>query len=112
MEIIYNKLIRDKIPEKISQDKGCSSVTRVLSEQEYKKALEDKLLEEYNEFISAKTNNERIAELVDLYQILIDLTKLEGLSVEELSIKADEKRLIRGGFSKRIFLEKTVEPDK
>ncbi len=46
MERIYNKLVRDRIPE-IIKNKGETPVTRVLKESEYKEELEKKLLEEY-----------------------------------------------------------------
>ena len=46
MEKVYNKLVRDNIPEVIMND-GEYPVIRVLSDEEYKKELERKLLEEY-----------------------------------------------------------------
>ena len=52
MERTYNKLIRDNIPE-IIISKREKPVTRILSDEEYKMALEDKLYEEYEEVISA-----------------------------------------------------------
>lgn len=46
MERIYNKLVRDKIPEIIS-DNGEKPIVRILNDTEYKEALEKKLYEEY-----------------------------------------------------------------
>ena len=43
MERIYNKLVRDKIPEIITS-KGEKPITRVLNDEEYKEQLEKKLL--------------------------------------------------------------------
>lgn len=45
MERIYNKLVRDQIPN-IIKEKGETPVIKVLNEDEYKKALEKKLYEE------------------------------------------------------------------
>lgn len=42
MERIYNKLVRDNIPD-IIISRGETPVTRVLDDAEYKKALEDKI---------------------------------------------------------------------
>ena len=41
MEEKYNKLVRDKIPE-IIKINGEEPITRILTEEEYKKALEKK----------------------------------------------------------------------
>ena len=45
MERIYNKLVRDKIPN-IIKEKGETPVVKTLDEIEYKKELEKKLYEE------------------------------------------------------------------
>ena len=42
MERIYNKLVRDNIPN-IIKEKGEEPITRILSDEEYKKELEKKL---------------------------------------------------------------------
>ena len=57
MERTYNKLIRDNIPEIIISNQE-QPVTRILNDEEYKKALEDKLHEEYEEVISAGGNGD------------------------------------------------------
>ena len=50
MKHIYNKLVRDRIPEIVENDhKTC--VTRTLNDEEYLKCLKSKLLEECHEVI-------------------------------------------------------------
>ena len=105
MEQIYNKLVRDKIPE-IIENNGERPIFRILSDKEYKIELEKKLLEEYNEVLKAGDAIERIEELADMLEILISLAKLENKSLQDIIKIANIKREKRGDFSKRIFLEK------
>ena len=107
MERIYNKLVRDKIPDIISA-KDETPVTSILAETEYKKALEDKLYEEYQEVIES-SGDERCEELADVVEVIRALAKLENRSLEDIIKLADEKRAKRGGFDDRVFLEKVVE---
>ena len=69
MERVFNKLVRDNIPNIIANN-GEESVTRVLEEDEYRTELYKKLLEEANEVISSKTSDETIEELADVLEIL------------------------------------------
>ena len=64
MERIYNKLVRDNIPS-IIEGNGETPITRILNEGEYKKELEKKLYEEYNEVLEA-SGEDRVEELADM----------------------------------------------
>lgn len=107
MEKVYNKLVRDKIPE-IIVGNGGEPFTRVLDEDEYKVELETKLMEEYNEVLLA-TGEERVEELADMLEVISFLAKLEGKSLEDVIEVKNKKCDKRGGFEKRIFLEKVEE---
>lgn len=106
MEKIFNKLVRDKIPEIIEADNEIP-ITRILNDVEYKKALEDKLYEEYQEVLKA-TGNERIEELADMLEIINALAELENKELTDVIEVAKKKTKKRGAFSKRIYLEKTI----
>lgn len=122
--IEYHKLVRDKMPEIIKQD-GWTPIIRILPEDEYKKELEKKLYEEYQEVLSA-TGEKRIEELSDMLEVMISLAGLEGktletmMSLARLEDKTLEdvvetskvKKLKRGGFDKKIFLEKEIKEEK
>ena len=108
MERIYNKLVRDNIPEIIKSNKG-EPYTRVLNEEEYKEELEKKILEECNEVIHAKESNDRVEELADVMEIIYSLASLENKKLHEVEEVMIDKRKKRGGFEKRIYLEKVIE---
>lgn len=106
MERVYNKLVRDKIPE-IIKAKGEEPITRELNLNEYKIALETKLKEECQEVITAN-GEERIEEIADALEVLKALAKLEGATLEDVIVVANRKNVKRGAFEKRIFLEKVI----
>ncbi len=107
MERIYNKLVRDKIPE-IIKGKGEEPLTRILGDEEYKAELEKKLKEECAEVLGA-SGKDRVEELADVFEILKALAKLENSDIEEVSKIAKEKAEKRGAFEQKIFLEKVIE---
>ena len=107
MERIYNKLVRDNISS-IIEGKGETPITRILNEEEYKKELEKKLYEEYNEVLEA-SGEDRVEELADMIEVIKYLAKLEGKELEDVIKTADEKSIKRGAFNDRIFLEKVIE---
>ncbi len=106
MEQIYNKLVRDKIPE-IIKSNGEEPITRVLTDEEYKVELEKKLNEEYQEVLNA-TGKDRIEELADMLEIINFLAKLENATLDEVIAIANVKSLKRGAFNDKIFLEKVL----
>ena len=108
MEKIYNKLVRDNIPEIIKNNNG-EPYTRILNEVEYKDELEKKLLEECNEVINAKESKDRVEELADVMEIIFSLARLEDKSLYEIQEVMLDKRKKRGGFEKRVYLEKVIE---
>lgn len=109
MEKIYNKLVRDNIPD-IIKNNGEIPITKTLEEADYKKKLETKLNEEYHEVLESDGKN-RIEELGDMLEVIKALAELEGSNLNEVIEVSKQKRLKRGGFSKKIFLIKTKESD-
>ena len=100
MKKIYNKLVRDRIPE-IIKGNGQECVTESLSPEEYITALDKKLREEMEEYQRDKS----IDELADLLEVVYSVAKARGWSVEELEEVRKTKAEKRGGFEKRIFLK-------
>ena len=103
-KIIYNKLVRDKIPE-IIEESGKACETEVLSNEEYLKMLDNKLDEELAEY----HQEQNIEELADLLEVLYATAKARGYSIEELEQMRVEKQKARGGFDKRLLLKHVSE---
>ena len=107
MERVYNKLVRDNIPN-IIKEKGEEPITKVLDDETYKKELEKKLYEEYEEVLEA-SGEERVEELADMLEIIKALARLENKTLDDVIECANIKAEKRGAFEKKIFLEKVIE---
>jgi len=103
----YNKLVRDKIPE-IIKNNGEEPIIRILDDIEYKKELEKKLFEEYNEVIES-SNKDRLEELADMLEVMKCLAELEGKTIEDIIEISNDKNLKRGSFKDKIYLEKVLK---
>ena len=101
---VYNKLVRDKIPE-IIKNSGKKAITTVLNEEEYLTELDRKLNEECAEYQQDKS----IEELADMLEVIYAITVARGYSVGELEQVRREKAEKRGGFNGRIFLKEVIE---
>ena len=106
MEQIFNKLVRDNIPN-IIENNGEKAITRILSDKEYRVELYKKLLEESQEVINSQDTEDILEELADVLEVLKSIAELENRNLDDIIEIANQKRLKRGGFSKKIFLEKT-----
>lgn len=99
----YNKLVRDFIPE-IIQNSGRQAITRILNKEEYLDELYKKVYEELEELASSKSIQEKKEELADLLEVMLTISKLHGLELEEIELIRERKAKERGGFDKRVFL--------
>lgn len=103
----YPKLVRDKIPEIIERDLGRPSKTRILKKDtEMKKYLLKKVVEEAVELSEAKNKNhiaEEMADVLELFDAILKMTKMDLKTVRKIQKEKSKKR---GGFEKRILLEK------
>ena len=97
--MIYNKLVRDKIPEIIAESGGKANI-RTLPDEEYLRFLEAKLDEEVAEFHQDKS----VEELADILEVVYALAAVQGCTKEELLAVYNEKHEKRGGFKKRLLL--------
>ena len=106
MEKVYNKLVRDNIPN-IIKNNGEIPITRILDCDEYKKELENKLYEEYQEVLNS-SKDDRIEELADMLEIIKALANLENKTLNDVILAMEQKSKKRGAFDEKIYLEKVV----
>lgn len=100
MAKIYNKLVRDKIPEIIAAN-GEKAITRLLNDKEYLKELIKKLKEEAKEFEAEPS----VEELADIKELVIAIREALGIHSGELEEVRRKKAVTNGRFKKKIFLE-------
>lgn len=103
--LVFNKLVRDKVPENI--EKGGESAQMVkLSKESKLKALKEKLIEESFEVMDAN-KDEVLSELADVKEVLDQILLDLNISQKELAEKQKDKRNKAGGFSKGYVLIET-----
>ncbi|MGI6404679.1 MAG: hypothetical protein ACOX0K_10860 [Oscillospiraceae bacterium] len=102
--VIYNKLVRDRIPE-IIKASGKTCISESLSDEDYLKMLGAKLDEELAEY----HKEQNIEELADLLEVIRACAAAHGYSAEELECVRRKKAEDRGGFNKRILLKEVKE---
>ena len=101
---VYNKLVRDKIPEIIEADGKCCK-TEILSDEEYIKMIDAKLDEE----LAESHEDQNIEELADLMEVIYAAAEARGYSVEELEAVRLAKVEKRGTFKEKTLLREVVE---
>lgn len=101
---IYNKLIRDCIPEIIKAG-GNACVTEILSDSQYLEMLDAKLNEELAEYQESKS----LEELADLLEVMRAVVQARSWTWEQLEQVRREKAAQRGGFEKKILLKEVIE---
>ncbi len=107
-DIIYNKLVRDKIPAIIVAD-NAQPVQRTLTDDtEYLQALLEKLIEESKELLESKGSLE---ERADIAEVLRAIDALLGYDSQVVEVARNDKAQKRGGFSSRVFLDKVITND-
>jgi predicted house-cleaning noncanonical NTP pyrophosphatase (MazG superfamily) len=103
----HNKLVRDNVPEIIAKE-GKAVTYRILDDEEYKVALEEKLDEEVIEYHDSKS----VEEIADIVEVLNAIIKANGHSRFEVFVARMKKKMHKGGFKRRAFLEEVKEEEK
>lgn len=102
--MVYNKLVRDKIPE-IIKNNGGECKTRILDDAEYIEMIDKKLDEELSEY----HKDQNIEELADLLEVIYAACEARGYTVAELHKIREQKADKRGGFKDKILLIESTD---
>jgi predicted house-cleaning noncanonical NTP pyrophosphatase (MazG superfamily) len=101
---IYNKLIRDKIPE-IIKASGNECDIKILNNKEYITELNKKLQEELNEYYE----DQSVDELADLVEVIYAILKHKEVPLHKFEEIREAKAKKRGAFDNKLFLKELIE---
>ena len=106
MRVIYEKLVRDRIPE-IMDREGVRYEVGTLDPDAFREALLAKVVEEAGELRVAASRGEVVEEIADVCEVLDALMALEGIDAGEVREAQTARRRDRGGFERRLVLRWT-----
>ncbi len=104
-EKTYNKLVRDKIPEVLTEH-GVLGDFEELADEQFRLALLDKLVEEAKELRESEGD---MGERADVAEVLKSIDEVFGFTPEKVEKSREKKLSERGGFEKKLFLKTTTE---
>lgn len=104
MKRVYNKLVRDNIPE-IIRNNNETPIIKILSNDEYLRELKSKLQEEVDEFLASND----ITELADILEVVDALSTANNSSLNEVMDIKIQKAKKNGKFENKIFLIEVQE---
>lgn len=99
---VYDKLVRDRIPE-IIEASGNKCEIEVVSDEVALEYLYKKLNEEVGELLEDKN----LDEIADCLEVLFAIGAKYGYSEDEVLGRRNEKKLERGGFEDNLVLKLT-----
>ena len=102
-KIYYNKVIRDKVADKMKRN-GVKFLAKKLSHKAFEKALIPKVAEEASGVVNAKNRTELIQELTDLLVVIDEVKRVKKIKPTELKRTYKENMAKKGGFSKKLWL--------
>lgn len=101
---IYNKLIRDKIPQVIQQS-GKLAVIEEVSSKAYLELLNAKLGEELQEYLE----DQNVEELADLVEVVYAIVDHKSVSLQEFESIRQQKVKEKGAFKNKLLLKEVSD---
>ncbi|MDF2572276.1 MAG: hypothetical protein K0R55_3880 [Sporomusa sp.] len=102
-DTIYNKLVRDKIPEIITAS-GRRYTHHIAGDEEYIAKLKEKVVEELEEF----SHTPNLEEAADILEAVYAIFKHHNLAFDDVEPIRLAKAAERGGFTDKVILEKVI----
>ncbi len=110
-KVYYNKLVRDRIKEKI-EGKGEQCEVRVITDDaEYQQELCKKVIEEAAGLAHVRSREEFLQEYADLMVVLDALTAQLEISEADISVAISENVEKKGLYASRHFLHWSDDKD-
>ncbi|MEX0917749.1 MAG: nucleoside triphosphate pyrophosphohydrolase [Candidatus Paceibacterota bacterium] len=103
-KVFYNKLVRDRIKEKIEGNGEQCEVRPIADNEEFQQELLKKVAEEASALARSRSREEFLDEYADLMVVLDTLTAQLELSEAEVSLVLKENLERKGGYQERHFL--------
>lgn len=101
---IFNKLIRDKMPE-LFQEEGSKIDVRELHDKiDFLNILYKKAQEELQELFAAQSFTEIVEECADVEEVLQTFKQIHGISQDQIEAARLVKQQQRGGYNRQLFL--------
>ena len=109
--VYYNKLVRDRIKEKIEGKGEHCKVREVTDDAEFQQELCKKVIEESYGVAHARTRTEFLQEYADLMVVLDALTSQLEISEADISVAISENVEKKGLYASRHFLHWSEDKD-
>lgn len=103
-KVFYNKLVRDRIKEKIEGKGEACEVRAIVDDQEFEQELLKKVREEAHALSEVRSREEFLGEYADLMAVLDALTAHLEFSEADIKLALTENMEKKGGFKSRHFL--------
>lgn len=104
---IYNKLVRDNIPKLLAEEAGLEVTFKAIKGEELQNALREKLMEEAKELVAAKTKEDMVEEMADLYEVLMAMHEFFEIPYPSAMTARRDKSIDKGSFACGYYLIRT-----
>ena len=103
-KVFYNKLVRDKIQDKIESKDELCEVRVITDDNEFQQELLKKIREEATALSSVRTRTDFLDEYADLMVVLDALTATMGFTEADVQIAIQENVQKKGLYNEKHFL--------